>query len=80
MSQETLDKTLAAGIPILMLIGTKQPTHVVSVAGCGQGSYYFHDPEWAAGEYQLYSYDKLLKHKSGGSKYKWFDTLAATTN
>merc|ERR1719160_882388 len=67
MSQETLDKTLAAGIPILMLIGTKTPSHVVSVAGCGQGSYYFHDPEWAAGEYQLYTYKKLLKHEMAGS-------------
>jgi hypothetical protein len=72
MSQATLDKTLASGSPIMMLVGKTTPYHVVTVAGCGQGSYYFHDPEWDAGRYELYSYDKLLQ-----SSYKWLDTVAA---
>jgi len=81
MSQATLDKTLASGIPIMMLVGKTTPYHVVTVAGCGQGSYYFHDPEWEAGRYELYTYDELLEslHKwpVGTFNYKWLDTVVA---
>merc|ERR1712039_271884 len=71
LSQADLDAKLSDGKPILMLVGDTSPYHVVSVGGCGGGQYYFHDPEWEAGRYDLYTYDKLLK-----SSYKWLDTLS----
>lgn len=71
LSQADLDKKLQSGKPILMLVGGTFPYHVVSVGGCGGGSYYFHDPEWVAGRYEVYSYEKLLK-----SDYNWLDTVA----
>lgn len=71
MPQATLDATLKAGKPILMLVGSHGSAyHVVSVAGCGGGSYYFHDPEWKEGVYKEYDYSKLLK-----SSYDWIDTV-----
>jgi hypothetical protein len=73
MAQKDLDAKLQGGHPILMLVGDYTPYHVVSVGGCGNGKYYFHDPEWAAGDYQEYTYDQLLECPAG---YKWLDTVA----
>merc|ERR1719440_1115821 len=82
MSQATLDKKLQSGHPILMLIGAGQlPDHVVSVHGCGNGKYYFHDPNSAPGDFQTLTYDSLLTIP-GNSNHefvaaKWLDTVAA---
>lgn len=73
LAQAELDSKLQKGHPILMLVGQKTPYHVVSVGGCGNGQYYFHDPEWAAGDYKEYSYSELLK-----SSYNWLDTVHAS--
>jgi len=79
MPQATLDKTLASGIPIIMIIGQDRGSHAVTVAGCGNGGYYYHNPMWEAGVYKSYSYDELIQMPSsvGGPPYKWFDTVAA---
>lgn len=74
MSQATLDKKLQAGHPILMLIGAGSPSHVLSVAGCGNGKYYYHDPETEAGNYETRTYDYLVNMWHG---VKWLDTIAA---
>merc|ERR1712100_1005962 len=46
MPQDMLDQTLAAGRPVLMIIGQKgsDGSHVTAVGGCDGGSYYYHDP------------------------------------
>ena len=77
LSQSALDAKLAAGKPILMLVGDGFPHHVVTVAGCGNGSYYFHDPELKAGTYSEYSYSKLLKSRGTmyNDTYNWLDTI-----
>jgi len=81
MSQATLDKTLASGIPIIMIIGRDRGSHAVTVAGCGDGVYYYHDPMWEPGVYKSYSYDELVQPPawpySGAPPSKWFDTVAA---
>lgn len=82
MPQATLDKTLASGIPIIMIIsrdGQERGSHAVTVAGCGNGVYYYHNPMWEAGVYKSYSYDELIQMPSstGAPPYKWFDTVAA---
>lgn len=82
MPQATLDKTLAAGMPIIMIIGKDRGTHAVTVAGCGNGGYYYHDPMWQAGVYKSYSYDELVQMPSseGAPPFKWFDTVAAVVD
>jgi hypothetical protein len=77
MSQATLDAKLQAGHPIMMLIGIGLPSHVVTVAGCGSGSYWLHDPETAVGNYEARTYDELVWMKLGRRMVKWLDTIAA---
>lgn len=74
MPQATLDAKLQAGHPILMMIGNYGFHHVVSVGGCGNGAYYYHDPETAAGDYETRSYAQLVIDDEG---LKWLDTIAA---
>jgi hypothetical protein len=74
MPADVLDKTLSAGVPILMLIGPGAAAHVVSVAGCGSGNYFYHDPETAEGQYETRDYSKLLTPMDG---WAWIDTVYA---
>jgi len=74
LAQADLDSKLQHGDPILMLVGdARGPYHAVTVGGCGNGKYYFHDPEWTAGKYEEYTYSQLLK-----SSYQWLDTVHAS--
>lgn len=80
MPQEVLDRTLQAGHPIMMLIGLWSPSHVVTVAGCGDGQYYFHDPEWYQPRtYEGRTYDQLVNcgGEACGYGYRWLDTVVA---
>ena len=84
MSQADLDEVLQAGKPIMMLVGSgRQATHVVWVRGCGEGKYYFWDPEWSADHGGVYppgsdsrTYGELLTFTyPNGYKLKWLDTV-----
>lgn len=80
MPPEALDATLDAGTPILMLIGqnaSSTASHVVSVAGCGGGAYFYHDPETSAGLYTQLEYNDLLQPLPG---WKWIDTVLADSS
>jgi len=46
MPQDVLNANLAAGKPVLMIIGQKGTpgAHITSIAGCGGGAYFYHDP------------------------------------
>jgi len=75
LAQADLDSKLQHGDPILMLVGDTFAHHAVTVGGCGNGKYYFHDPEWIAGRYEEYTYSQLLEYQP---LYKWLDTLHAS--
>jgi len=90
LSQEALDKTLQAGKPVLMLIGPgTSATHQQYLRGCGDGKYYFWDPEWGTthnGHVEpVYptgsdkrSYKELLSYTyPTGYKVNWLDTVYA---
>ena len=92
MPQSALDKSLQAGKPVLMLVGygnAKAPSHVVQIRGCGDGKYYFWDPEWSVSKGAFppgsdkRSYSELVTYKypSGSiisGTQKWLDTVHAT--
>ena len=48
LDKATLDATLQAGNPVIMMVGpATHPNHVVTVHGCSpSGKYWFHDPEF----------------------------------
>eukprot|EP00927_Polykrikos_kofoidii_P053755 TRINITY_DN48314_c0_g1_i1.p1 TRINITY_DN48314_c0_g1~~TRINITY_DN48314_c0_g1_i1.p1 ORF type:complete len:249 (+),score=26.79 TRINITY_DN48314_c0_g1_i1:44-748(+) len=78
MPPDVLDKTLAGGTPILMLIGQgSHASHVVSVAGCGNGSYFYHDPETEEGRFDNVDYNGLLVPQP---RWAWIDTVFASPN
>ena len=75
LSQAKLDKVLSAGKPVLMAVGPPHGGggHVLSLGGCGGGSYYMNDP--MQGSYQTVSYDRLLSRGGGG--WVWLDSMFA---
>ena len=78
MPQTILDQILAAGHPVLMLIGHNESrgSHVTAVGGCGGGEYFYHDPE--TDYYEQVAYKGLLDPHTffnDSVKYVWLDTL-----
>jgi len=87
LSQAELDKSLQGGAPVLMQVGPgRRANHVVQVRGCGNGVYYFWDPEWGtvhnpkvypAGSDKR-TYKQLLSYTyPGGYVVNWIDTVYA---
>merc|ERR1719272_2652085 len=80
MPQGVLDANLAAGKPVLMIIGQKGTAgaHITSIAGCGGGSYYYHDPLTSV--FNSIDYRTLLKPPNAyGNDWVWVDTMYASS-
>jgi hypothetical protein len=84
MPQARLDNELRAAKPIMMLVGAgRSATHVVWLRGCGNGKYYYWDPEWSQAHGGVYpkgsdarSYSELLTFRyPSGYTQKWLDTI-----
>merc|ERR1711865_240521 len=87
MTKAALDRQLESGRPVLMQVGPhNQATHVVYLRGCGDGIYYYWDPEWGTPHnLKVYpagsdkrSYAELLSYTyPSGYVMNWFDTIYA---
>jgi len=89
LSQAALDKSLRGGAPVLMQVGPgRRANHVTQIRGCGDGMYYFWDPEWGTTQHgrvePVYpagsdkrTYKELLSYNYNGYVVNWIDSVYA---
>jgi len=64
--QRDIDQVVGSGYPVLIIVTWEGSGggHVLSLAGCGNGKYFLHDP-WTAskqGRYQVLTYKEVLQY------------------